>query len=169
MSRAASHNPFWRFYTHFKNCRQGASFWLSRWCVRSAGDSSFSSLIRFQIIVHYVLADETSLANRRAGCIGFRILHKPNNPMWRDWKKLHSMFERIVSLGQSLTKPLNTIVLWWFVRFLEGPQLGLHDAERRQFLGQLYVGSLLFFQPGSRQSNMCIASLYIWHSYITYA
>jgi len=38
-------------------------------------------------------------------------------------------------------KSLNTVVLWWYEVFQV-----LHDAERRQSLGKLYVWSLLFFQ-----------------------
>ena len=41
-------------------------------------------------------------------------------------------------------KPLNTIVPWCTGGFKGGPQLGPHDAERRQSLGQLHVWSLLF-------------------------
>ena len=35
-----------------------------------------------------------------------------------------------------------------FEGFQGGPQLCLHDAERRQSLGQLYVWSVLFFSTG---------------------
>ena len=43
---------------------------------------------------------------------------------------------------RALLNPINTRVLWWFDEF---NQLCPHDAERRQYLGQLYVCLALFF------------------------
>ena len=60
---------------------------------------------------------------------------------------------------RALLKPFNTIVLCCTIGFMGFPQLGPHDAERGQSLGQLYASSLPFFQCGRRNEPVGIFKL----------
>ena len=86
-----------------------------------------------------------------------------------DWKQLHPLYKRPASLSvirallMAPHKPLDTIVLRWSEGFQEAVQLGPHDAEKRQSLGQPYVLSLLFFQSGTEKRKTYCVQMFIMH------
>ena len=72
--------------------------------------------------------------------------------IFSDWKTIHWLSESLVSLGimgtklKRILKPLK-LYSAVMVKLVSGaPQLVPHDAKGPESPGQLYVGSLLFFQ-----------------------